>query len=335
MALIFLALFWSTMYSEYPEVSIGYALRYLLLGSSFYYFAKLSSFSYSDKERLLSDYLWGSVLGGLVFAVTSLAMNASASQYFMRLTLGESSAIPLAVYLGQALVAIFALLVRGQPRGAAIFLACAIPPVGFAFLATNTRSVVIGLCLSVIVLFASAISKLSKRSMWMVVAIAAFGLGGFAYLYESHPETISRLVSASTRISTGSLGESEGERVTAWLAAWDTFTQSPLLGIGAGSFMEKYGLYPHNSLLELSAEIGVLGAVLFLFFLVNCLLSAISQIRRGDGALPAMFMFHLIVAMVSMAFWMHKLLFLSAATLIAYGSTHLNRADRAASSIKP
>jgi O-antigen ligase len=54
--------------------------------------------------------------------------------------------------------------------------------------------------------------------------------------------------------------------------AWDYFLHSPILGIGFGSFGKKYSGYddriePHNIILEIISETGLLGLILFSFFI--------------------------------------------------------------------
>ena len=45
------------------------------------------------------------------------------------------------------------------------------------------------------------------------------------------------------------------------------FLKSPVTGMGPGGYSEKYGKYPHNAILELLAETGLVGT-LALFVLV-------------------------------------------------------------------
>lgn len=318
MAALFFCILASSLYSKHPVVSFEYAIRFLLLGASFYFFGKLVAAAYQDREALVQDFIWGANIGAMTFAITAVAMNASASQYFLRLTIGESSAIPLAVYLGQGLVATIALILRNQSRAQLTYLLASAAVIGYAFLATNTRSVVIGFGLSVLVLGFSAALTMRAKPILVMLTVCGLIIGGFFFMYMKYPDTISRLVSAASRIGSGQLGESESERVTAWADAWEILSTSPLTGIGSGSFMEIFGLYPHNAFLELGAETGLVGLVLLAALIAMCLKAAIRQSISGKGTLSALFLFHFTVSMVSMSFWMHKLLFLSIAVLLAY-----------------
>lgn len=63
-------------------------------------------------------------------------------------------------------------------------------------------------------------------------------------------------------------GDSVNTRVSMVEAAWELFKQEPLTGVGAGGFAtEAFGvdqrLYPHNVILEIMAELGLLGMGVF------------------------------------------------------------------------
>ena len=61
------------------------------------------------------------------------------------------------------------------------------------------------------------------------------------------------------------------EREQAWQAAWEAFGDEPLFGVGVGGFAEALGwhgrVYPHNLLLEIASEFGLLGLACLLAML--------------------------------------------------------------------
>lgn len=55
-----------------------------------------------------------------------------------------------------------------------------------------------------------------------------------------------------------------GNRGTLYKLAWREFLKSPVTGMGPGGYAVKYGMYPHNAILEILCETGIVGGVLFL-----------------------------------------------------------------------
>lgn len=81
------------------------------------------------------------------------------------------------------------------------------------------------------------------------------------------------------RFITKSLREgSMGSRDTLALDAWSLFLENPLVGSGAGSFAAAHGvgLHPHNLVLAVASEGGLIGLLLFA---ASCLLFARSILR--------------------------------------------------------
>jgi O-antigen ligase len=102
-------------------------------------------------------------------------------------------------------------------------------------------------------------------------------------------------------------------RLEAWDEAGETFQEHPVFGIGVGGLstfgIGRFLVYPHNMLLEIGAELGLLGLGLFGLLLLAVLLkllsacAAIRRIPRADLTVPlivlALLLFSLANAMVS------------------------------------
>ena len=68
------------------------------------------------------------------------------------------------------------------------------------------------------------------------------------------------------------------------VVAWDMFTEAPLIGYGFGSFGIYYSgldgnIYPHNLVLEILSELGLIGLFIFLLFCVFLLKSSTLALR--------------------------------------------------------
>jgi O-antigen ligase len=127
----------------------------------------------------------------------------------------------------------------------------------------------------------------------VVVAVALAGVGYFNYV-----------ASPAIRSHVSSVGSGTG-RLDLWTVAWRMVEQEPIRGVGGGNFPVSsvhYLLEPgaiarsdfivgspkvaHNTYLELWAELGLVGLILFLSVVGFCLYSALkaagSFARQGD-----------------------------------------------------
>lgn len=314
MSLFFIFLF-SATYSDYQVASALYALRYLFLGASFFFAASLAVPMYQAGGDAVADYLKGAYIAGLVFSLIALLMHSSASQYYMRLTLGDVSAIPLAITLGQALIANVFLLMTYRSSILTFWLLGTFSIIGLAFLETNTRSVIIGFVAAILVLAISYGTRITVRTAVKALVLVLAAMVGVIYVVVSSPDLLDRMTHGFGRLASGSLGQSESDRLAAWSNVWGEFSNHPIMGMGAGSFEVKYGLYPHSSLFEVAAQNGLLGLIPFMLVYALCFARMIRVAKGGSGVVAAIFAFHLIVSMVSLSFWMNKFLFISIAML--------------------
>lgn len=78
----------------------------------------------------------------------------------------------------------------------------------------------------------------------------------------------------------GKLDDSNQLRLAIWDAGWRMFLDHPILGVGAGQFPTAYGLVysgnphgawmqPHNLLLQVTCELGLVGLFAFLYLIVQ------------------------------------------------------------------
>jgi O-antigen ligase len=136
----------------------------------------------------------------------------------------------------------------------------------------------------------------------VLVIVAAVALAGAAYF--------SYLASPEIKAHVSTVGSGTG-RLDLWTVAWRMVEQEPLHGVGAGNFPVSsvhYLLQPgaieradyivgvpkvaHNTYLELWAELGIVGLILFLFVVGFCLYSALkaarSFARQGDARMEVL-----------------------------------------------
>ncbi len=317
----FLLYILSAFFSNDLVIGLEFSLRYLFLGASFYFFARFSYVLYLDKGKFINDYMHGILITGFIVAVTALMQNNSSSQYTMRLTVGDSSTIPLAITLGQAAVVNVYYIMTQKGKKSIPYLISFLPMV-YAFLAANTRSVVIGFILALLLLLSSDKFSIVRKNFGKVL-LAISGMAVFiGYIITNNAELVARLFSTFGHIATEQYGQSESERIDAWHHAIATFYEHPILGEGVGIFIQRFNMYPHNIFFESAAETGIVGILLTVVLIGSCFYSIITN--KGDVKTPvvaAMFIFLFFVSLVSLSFWMHKALFTSIALIfITYGN---------------
>ena len=64
--------------------------------------------------------------------------------------------------------------------------------------------------------------------------------------------------------------ESFQGRTRAWEYGFDMLSWYPITGVGKNQWMEYHGLMPHNSYVQIMAELGFFGIVVFLWILIRC-----------------------------------------------------------------
>lgn len=316
--LMFLLSLLSCGYSELPDASFMYSLRLLFLGLSFFYSAKLAFMLYRDPMAAVRDFFIGCAAVAVFFAGAAVAKNASAASYTMRLTLGTGSPIPLSLTLGLGMIAsIMLLAVFRERRAVKALLFAGFLMMGYAMVLTNTRSVMLSLPLALVAALLSLRTRVSASTLFKMGVIVAVAVASVAAIAAYRYELVERSFSGFSRIYGGEYGTSEMDRIVAWNNASTQFLDHPLVGTGAGVFEKKYGMYPHNLMLEVGASFGMVGLMLLIALLALTIWRCVRPVSVAGATLLATFVFALLVAQVSLAFWMHKMLFLSMGVVAA------------------
>lgn len=160
------------------------------------------------------------------------------------------------------------------------------PLIAVAFIASGSRGPVLGLASGLLVLLLLTLrDRASRLRVALVVATgiaAAFMVGRLV-----PPENVERSLSVITGTEDG---VSSNGRFELWSEAWTAFVQHPLGGIGTGGFSSANPseMYPHNLLLEVASELGLVGLLLVLGTLLYAVGALVQAWRgAGDEARPA------------------------------------------------
>jgi O-antigen ligase len=157
------------------------------------------------------------------------------------------------------LVCVFLVLAARSTPVLRVLALGALPLIAVSFIAAGSRGPVVGLTVGLLTLLVLTLRERRTRIRVVLVALAA-AAGALLVAQLVPGQDIER----SFSVFTGSGGGfSSNGRSELWHAAWQTFQQHPLLGIGVGGFASvvPLDLYPHNIFLELGAEVGILGVV--------------------------------------------------------------------------
>ncbi len=225
---------------------------------------------------------------------------------------------PFAAYLNYSLALITSLAIgflfeRGshaggrQPFGAAgrwmlIAATVALPLIAAAFFFSLSRGAWLGYAIA----FAAMVALRSRRMLVIFVVLALVGLGVLILgsLNVLPPAIAERLADVPGFLELNLFDPravvltNENfalvDRMAHWYAAWNMFVDYPWLGVGIGNYgvvYAQYGLsewplslgHAHNFYLNMLAETGVIGASLYVLFVVLTIVAAWLTARRTDG----------------------------------------------------
>ena len=216
--------------------------------------------------------------------------------------LGDPNFLAASLIAGIALAGAGIVAARGRPvlqLGAVGALTTCLA----AFVLTGSRGGIIGLAVAMIAAVAVS-GRWRARTTLAVVAVVTLGIG--FYTIYAPPEVKDRVES----VTQGEVRSQDG-RSTLWTTGWRMVKDNPVRGVGAGNFRVqsvKYALEPgatyrtdflidtpavsHNSYLGPLAELGIVGALLFVsiigFSVASAWRAATLFARAGDLPMEAL-----------------------------------------------
>lgn len=315
----FIISLFSVFFAYNERLSLEISIRFLVFCASFYFAIQFVLYNKTNSEKTdaIHDFLFMTLSLGLLIGSYALYKGNSASEYMMRLTVGNVTAIPLSILVGQSLLIALYLALFTNIKNKLFFLLI-VPLLFYVMMLTNTRSTIIGLGIGLLFIIAFRKEKLSRQSYFIFICSFIVAVPLLIFFLSNSEDLFSRSFSGFSRIASGELGESEGDRLIAWWYAMDAFGKAPFFGLGTGNFGQHYIAYPHNMFLEVLSENGLLGfSVIFTLIILG--FRAILRNRNGVYLLiSALFLFSFFVAQVSLTMWMHKTLFIWLAILMTY-----------------
>ena len=146
---------------------------------------------------------------------------------------------------------------------------------------TALKAASIGIIILIIVFSIWKISQKEFATTLKLFIIPLLTAIMFIYIFGSHyPNALNRYSEITESIKKEEIiGGSMNDRVTSIKISWELFKEKPIAGSGFGGYRGKdesnyyrYGMqYPHNLVLEIISEMGILGIILFGFIFYNIL----------------------------------------------------------------
>lgn len=190
------------------------------------------------------------------------------------------------------IIVLVQMLESGKFRVISIFL---ITVSEYFILLSGSRGVIICLLIAII-FYLFLISKIKPRiKIYASVVILLCFFGIYRYLI---PQRLANFYSYS--ISADALKDSSSSvhmRIVMWEQAIYDFVENPIKGIGTGNSCNKSG-FPHNIVLEVAAEFGVLGLLVFIPLIYITVRKAVVFLRNKQLSNSHMLMRLLLVLFI-------------------------------------
>jgi len=228
-----------------------------------------------DSKRI-ENLAFFTYLLGLVVAIICFDLASTRFYFkFVRFRLSESiDPIILSRSLGISVLSALYLIIKYKELLIRLFLIFSVIILVSPMIWTGSRAPILGLILTVLLFFILQPSQPIFRK----VAIVLSGIGAtIYYVSQSASQVTARMATPVAQEASAAF------RILAWFQAIQDFGSSPITGIGTGSFfLNVPGIpltYPHNLVLELACENGIIGFLLVCSFLFIVLKYGIVNIK--------------------------------------------------------
>lgn len=215
------------------------------------------------------NLLWAYVAGaGITVVVTFVQFAAGNGSQDLRYTAAGFNANDQALTLALAIPMACFLIVRRRALWLKCFLLAYVIAAPIAIALTGSRTGVLACCTAFIV---SALGLRRMRWSTRLMLAAAVGVCAWCLVAFVPEASWARVSSISAQLDGGDLNQRTG----IWAAGLKEFATHPLLGIGAGGYLQVSGRFlgesvvAHNTFVSVLVELGIVGFVIFAAILVK------------------------------------------------------------------
>ncbi|HEX7118537.1 MAG TPA: O-antigen ligase family protein, partial [Longimicrobiales bacterium] len=263
-------------YSGQPEYGTFKATAYILENA---FMVSLAALFYGDPDRIERFLKALAASGWLLGLIAGAWLLEAGFEMMGRLHPESYNPLQFARSVAMSIIGCFAVFLIRYRRGEFRPTALAFVPVGLGLmLLSGGKGPLLSLVASLIVLIflAQKTRSLAVRALRMgaiLLVLAAGAVAAFPFLPVAVQERL--MPTLSQTAYAGSIGA----RIDRMAHGWRMFREAPILGHGTGSFVfgGQIGDYPHNILLELLSENGLIG----LFLWTGLLCVGLLAVHRG------------------------------------------------------
>jgi O-antigen ligase len=321
----------SYLYTPAPDYGGTKLLRFVLIGSFFLLAPLYLMVREEDFRHFVIAFLCLAVLQ----SVALLTQLQSSSQATPNPEDADVTRIGAGWLIGMAILLLLFYRLVDSDLLRKCLIAVTLPCLTAGLIASASRGAVVAVSLALIVCVVKARRGKSKLPV-VVVGLLLIVCAGTTYYFlrdkanGKYTGKIDELLDYAQGKSYSDSGRSTAHRLEFYTAAIDEIPERPFLGLGVGGWSIYYWdsdsrQYPHNILLEISVEEGLVGLIAFLAFQAIIYSDASALMRLSGGRFVAffgIFLFALIAAMFSgdlddnRAIWLCAGLLLAACQLV-------------------
>jgi len=314
-------LFIASFYSPNLTMSLDYSLRFLFLGSGFYFITKISISNTNQYLKNVYLFCKATLILSIFLGTIAGVLYLTKGENHLRLTLPGVHPIPFSQLIGAGVLVSFVTFITNgrflqiQSKTLLNINKPVLLYLTILLLATNTRGVMLAVGAAILFYVIVTKVKIKKRTLYISGGILLIGL--IAVINYIDVDVL------FTRMFSPHTAKSIDDRLIAYQDSFMMLFHHPF-GVGTNGF-SYYSIlpYPHNLFLESLANYGIFGIVMSIYFLLLMLYMLLITIhnRKKDYIyvfLYALFIYFFIETMFSFTLWMHKGLYLSIGLFAAY-----------------
>lgn len=296
----------SILWSIEPQLSKNMVIRLLLI-----LLLLFVTYYNNKKYDLFKTFIYALLLGVLINFIILLFFKSFGMGEDDRFcgTLANSNMLSIILIF---LIFFYTLYTKFQTKSSSIIYLIVISMCLFLILSTGSRK---GLLFGSIISLISILSfaKSNKKFYWyLLILIPVFMALVLEYIDFSNIIALERLQGTLDYLNTGEGDSSTKFRFIFMDLAYNTFLDNKLIGIGIDAFQHFEGYYAHNNYLEILADLGIVGFLIYYSIYFPILKNSVIQRKNLlfiSMIITVLIMEYAVVNYYTRIFWIFMLFF--------------------------